>query len=321
MNKDQAKELLLALGAKNIHPGTPWTKCSCPLSPWTHTHGHDHNPSFGLLTKPGEPPRFNCFTCQSGSAEELIGALEYYQGKSPISGYLPNFVKARELLELINSEVVHLPPFSEFPPTEEEFQQWPLYWLDEFPYVDSFPEAMEYLLSREVLHSQIKDFDLRYDPERRMVLFPYYNVYGKFAGVRGRSIDLEPKLKHFDYRWNGVNNAKFCWFNEPCLQSSAGPLVVVEGQFDLLRVHVHWKKVVANMTAKVTDLKLKRVAQEQHIIQFPDRDATGEASVERYQSFCGQNGIRYTRIALPAGVKDPGETHPDFLMDQITKVI
>ena len=127
-------------------------------------------------------------------------------------------------------------------------------------------------------------------------------------------------MVNFDYTWNGVNNTSLVWFNEGSLHL-AGPVVVVEGQFDALRVAKVWPKVVATLTARPTPAKLDRLLQSSALIHLPDTDQAGQQSKAVYQRFCALNSLSYYAIDLPSEVKDPGDCHPDFLRSAIQEVV
>ena len=117
-------------------------------------------------------------------------------------------------------------------------------------------------------------YDLRYDPKRSMVVAPYRDVFNRLAGARGRSI-LDGPQKHYDYTYQSVNNAQLCWYNEPVLNLH-GPVVVVEGQFDCWKTVQAFPKTVANLTAKPTMEKMKKLGDCGVVIQIPDRDEAGQ---------------------------------------------
>ena len=161
-----------------------------------------------------------------------------------------------------------------------------------------------------------QQFDLRYDPKRQMIVAPYRDVFNRLAGARGRSITHEGPGKHYDYTYQNVNNARLCWYNEPVLNLS-GPVVVVEGQFDCWKTVQAYPKTVANLTAKPTIEKMKKLGDSGIVIQIPDRDNAGQESVYRYAKLCHQLGLDHRPIWLDEGVKDPADCHVDYLKDRI----
>jgi hypothetical protein len=253
MTTEQALVFLDALRVKNIFvKDNGWIIGSCPLAKWLHKSHADHSPSFGLNVAPGTKSYFMCFACRQGSAEELVAVIEMYSQHQPDRDY--DFLRCHQILSE-EEYVVPLPAYGEFGPPGQAFSEWPAYWLDSFQKAEWVDTSMNYLNHRGVSMTTIKQFDLRYDPKRQMIVAPYRDVFDRLAGARGRAIDPQATKKHYDYSFQNVNNARLVWFNEPVLNLS-GPVVVVEGQFDCMRVVQAFPKVVANLSSKPTVEKM-----------------------------------------------------------------
>jgi len=322
VDSSRAEQLLKALGAKHVTVGSRWVSCRCLLAKWTHQSGRDENPSFGLSVLEGGRSKWNCFTCGSGSVEELLGTLELYYKKIPDHGL--NFKAAHDVLAHENDNMVPLPAFLEFKKNDQHlFQEWPEYCVDEYPKVYTHVDAVQYLKTRDV-HGvpeiQWAEFDLRWDNKDRRIIAPFRNVYAKLAGMRGRGIDpnITGWKKHFDYPWNGVRNTRLVWFNEQSLQID-GPVVVVEGQFDCMRVAQSYPKVVANLTAMPTPSKLNRLLQSSSMVLIADPDATGERSRIAYRDFCSKTNFHLDELYLPTGI-DPSKAHPEYLAEALNNL-
>lgn len=315
MTAEQAVAFLEALRCKQIRvKDNGWVEAGCPLARWLHKGHVDHSPSFGLSITPGGRSYFLCFACRQGSAEELLYCLEMYSQFS--TEY--DFAQCHQIL-LDEPEVMPLPPYGEHLLAAQVFTEWPQYWLESFtpaPWVD---EAMVYLEGRQVSMEVITMFQLRYDTKRRMIVAPYFDAFGRLAGARGRSI-VDTSYKHHDYTFQGVNNARLVWYYEPVL-NLPGPVVVVEGQFDCFRTAQAFPKTVANLTAKPTMEKMRKLGGCGTVIQIPDRDEAGEQSVERYAKFCQQFGLKHRVVWLDPSCKDPAECHVDYLKDKIHAAI
>jgi len=316
MTQEQCVAFLEALRAKQIHvKGNGWIEASCPLAPWTHKNRMDSSPSFGLSVRPGERSHFLCFACRQGSAEELLQTIEFYSGLGMVGPkYDYNFPLCHQILQ-DEEYVIPLPEYGEFGPPGQQFSEWPQYWVDSFTHAAWDMGAAKYLAFRGVSVTTMAQFDLRYDPKRQMIVAPYRDVFNRLAGARGRSLH-EGAGKHYDYTYQGVNNARFCWYNEPVLNLH-GPVVVVEGQFDCWKTVQVFPKTVANLTAKPTMEKMKKLGDCGLVIQIPDRDEAGRESVQRYAALCAQLGLDHRPIWLGEGVKDPAECHVEYLRDRI----
>lgn len=290
--------------------GDKWVMSHCPLAFATHKHGKDNKPSFGVNLASG---KFNCFTCESGSLEKLLQLLEMYCGSHPEMAYRFDFKKAREILGDQEDLVEALPAYSEFAPEGHQFQEWPTYFLDQFPKWSKSLKAVWYLTDgRKLMGSQPVDLsvaeqmDLRWDAKYQRIVCPYHNVSDKLAGARGRAIATDTGFKHFDYTWNGVNNAALVWYNEQCFGESIKnhmPVVVVEGQFDCLNVLRVYPYVVANLTAKPSQEKLRKLQNCHSVVIMLDNDAAGEKGEQKY--------LEYLKGKIPVGVMRYPKTFKD----------
>jgi DNA primase len=223
--------------------------------------------------------------------------------------------------QILTDEAINIAPleeYREFKTVNQVFTEWPAYYLDSFKPVKMFVGAVEYLKKRNVSPEAIEKHDLRFDSSKDMIVCPYWNVFGKLAGARGRSIHdhASGEEKHFDYRCKGINNARFVWYNEQAL-NLPGPVVVVEGQFDTWRVEAGWPKVLGNLTAKPTLEKFKRLADAEEVVVIPDNDETGKISKDTYTTLAREFGVKVHFVDLPEGVKDPDECHPQYLQERV----
>lgn len=311
MTIEHCVEFLRALNATQIRvKDNGWVVSSCPLARWTHKHHADRMPSFGLSVAPGGRSYFLCFACRQGSAEELLHTLELYTQNS--KDY--DFARCHHLLAE-EQFVTPLPEYEEFAKPEHVFVEWPTYWTDSFLPVE-LSEGYAYLQHRGVSDQTIEKFYLKFDTKRQMVVAPYWDVYHRLAGARGRSIHEETSQKHYEYSFQGVNNARLCWYGEPVLNLH-GPVVVVEGQFDCWRTEQAFQKTVANLTSKPTLEKMKKLGDCGTVIQIPDRDEAGQHSVQAYARLCQQLGLQHKVVWLDEGAKDPADCHVDYLRERI----
>lgn len=291
MNMEQIESLLSALNCKNTVQNGNWVRCSCPLAPFLHTSGGDSKPSFGVESVIGGA-RFHCFTCLSGSIEQLVQTFEMYVQQNPDLAKTYDLEAARLILE--NKELnVHTLPDFEQTDSQKQFQEWPAWFLDYFPPALHQMRSAAYLKSpkpfgRGMTDDEIRRWDFRYDNVRDMVVIPFYDAYGRFAGMRGRSV--EGKGFH-DYKWNKVNNTSLCWANEQCFQHYE-TIVVVEGQFDMNKVARVYPHVIANLTAKITTGKLDKLKGCASIIFMLDNDETGVGATSKAIEYLQKSGVQ-----------------------------
>lgn len=317
MNEDGIRLLLTALGAKQIAKKGKWVSSTCPLAPFTHKGGKDEHPSFGVRI---DSNHFNCFACEKGTLGSLLHSIAFHLSKVP--SYAPKYdlKTAWALLDGASLDFVPLPNFETTFSQDQVFSPWPDNFLDKFGAIDSSPEAVEYLLSREgsLTLEQAKAAEFRFDHSKQMIVCPYRNSYGTLAGARGRSIDPDcPKAyRHFDYYWNKTNNAPLVWYNEPALNLE-GSVIVVEGQFDCRHVEKVWPKVVANLTAKPTMAKLRKLTGCDSVILMMDNDETGEIATRSYKEYL-HDKVKVGVLEYPKQFHDPAQVDLAWLSDALS---
>jgi hypothetical protein len=328
MNIDTATALLEALGTKLDSHSSSWARAKCPLAPFLHQKGKDSSPSFGVSID-DSAPRFHCFTCESGSLSHLLQIIEFRNQQTP-GNFHGDLNKAREIVENAESELPMLPAYSEFGTQKTKvFEELPLEFLDSFFPVAANPRSHAYCTHRGFSDLEMLQYELRYDPERDMVVFPYWDVFGRFAGVRGRRITLNGESKsqgagHHDYVVNGINNSGFTFYNEQAL-NLPGPVVVVEGQVDCIKVARIWPKTVGNLTAKPIMSKVQKLGQSDGVVLLLDGDSTGRVGTEKFSHLLQFLNIKVLPILLPwdesTGVKsDPDSIGPDWLTNKFKEV-
>lgn len=323
MNLDQIRSFLTALRVKNVeYSSGSWVRASCPLARWSHQGGFDSSPSFGVAINDEGPSHFNCYVCNSGSLADLLQTIEMRLADTPDELTLYDFKTAREILDGEEVVISALPEFSEFKPgAYAEFQDWPEHHLDEFVPWKSNIMARHYVLGR-VPEVVADHFNLRWDNFRKMVAAPYRNVYGRLAGMRGRAILPEtPKHeRHHDYTWNKVNNAELCWYNEAALNCT-GPLLVVEGQFDVMHCWQVTNNVLGQLGSKSAPSKLKRLLQAEAVILMLDNDAAGVNGTNKLKSFLAHHDRPHGVLDYSLEWKDPAKVPLEWIRDQLKDIM
>jgi 5S rRNA maturation endonuclease (ribonuclease M5) len=324
---DQAKQFIKALGGKPQHDGV-WVRSPCPLAPFLHQSGKDTHPSFAVNVQEGQRAFFHCFTCMSGSIEQLLQTLEMYAAKDAPYQTKYDFKTARQIMDDEEVVVMPLPAFSEFgAAADKTFVEWPGGFLENFIEWKYSKECVLYIKYRGIPYEQADAMGLRYDPLRRMLVFPFRTVYGRLAGARGRSCLFNANLKHYDYTWNEVNNSKLVWYNEQALQLMQ-PVVIVEGQIDALAVQRVYPAVMANLTAKPTYEKMRKLQDAPAVVTMLDNDSTGDAARAKYEEYFIDKGMTYAHIIPPKEYdengklvkNDPDKLGVDWIRSQLAQL-
>jgi hypothetical protein len=303
VTEDNIRRLLACLG---VHAGGPhgeWYRAPCPLAFHHHRSGTDHNPSFGVHIEPTGRSGYQCFSCQIRSRDlaDLIVDIAFAL-KTPVHPPPPmNLQLAQEIINA-ESEIGYTGTEWLPHPSVQVLEEFPQWWLDSFPSVFRFPAAQAYLNGRGVTPSLWSDLELRFDSSRNMVACPFWNISGKLAGMRGRSI-ITGAYPHYDYSWNHYNNTKLVLYLENRIDW-AKPVVVVEGEFDAMQVIQVYPNVVANLTATLSEPKLKTLELAIALIGFFDNDEAGERASAMMKT---RFGFVYRAVTYPEGsAKDPG---------------
>lgn len=315
MTPDQGRMFLKILGIPHAQHSGDWLVARCPLARWNHQSKSDTNPSFGLKIGGGKKAAYNCFACGSGTAHSLVDQMVMRDPQGHHYGM------AYRILENEDVEVEPLPEFSEFGTEVEKFEPWPEWFLQTLPPATAHQPALDWLKGRGIQNWQVHG--LLWDIKRHMVGFPFYDVYGRLAGCRGRAIiaDVSGPKKHYDYRCEGRNNTKFCWYNEQVMNHME-PTIVVEGQIDCLRVQQVYPHVIANLTAMPTAQKIQKLLALPYVVFLLDDDDTGKKAAARYREMLsGQVQFRFLSLenapvdttVMPSKKVDPAVVDQQWL--------
>ena len=323
-SQNQLLTFLHAIGVNKNHveySAKGWTRCHCPLAPFTHSSGKDSNPSFGISEFEGKLI-YNCFSCGSGTLEGLINTLDFQVSRKPELRQKYNIQMARDILNDPAFYYVPLPEFEEALDDHSGVVPWDEHYLALFPKAFKITQARNYLEGRGVTEAEAEEFDIRFDTIRQHVCFPLRDVYGQLAGLRGRSIDpnVDPKYKHYDHTYNELNNSKKVFFNEPAI-ASMQPVVVVEGQFDVLRVQKVYPFVLGNLTAGITDIKLEKLLMAEAVFLILDNDETGHTKTEKVMNYLYRHNQSVQSAFLGAYGQDPAECSLQEIYDVLSECI
>jgi 5S rRNA maturation endonuclease (ribonuclease M5) len=313
MKLETVQAFLKAIGVQQTSTKGTWVQSSCPLAPFLHKGGKDNNPSFAINSATAA---FNCYTCKSGSLPLLLQTIEHHVKDQPV--YLPkyHFKLARQILKEVGDELEPLPPFESIPAAAAPFQPWPEDWLEKFIPVAQAERAIWYLTHYRVEKGNqpvdlaiAAKLELRYDAAYDRIVCPYRYFNGKLAGARGRTIDPDAKMQHWDYTWEGINNAHCVWYNEPALEAAAlakAPVVVCEGQFDVMNVLRVYPYVVGNLTAKATIEKMVKLQSTYGVLLMLDNDIAGYGARDRYVEHL-DGKVPLSIVAYDDQFKDPAQ--------------
>jgi hypothetical protein len=228
MKERDLRDILTHLEVPIVHKNhRGWLVARCPFAEFLHERGTDSSPSFNIRIDPSGPSGYYCFTCkQKGSVPSLVNRLAYYRD----ADYNHIALKAA-VLEVPET----FPDFEETPESEAPPEPLnPQVYLAMYPLAWEDKEARNYLSRRHIGRQTSEDLSLRYDPERRRILFPVFDYKNDLFGFTGRSIVPDdnrakdvPKIRNY----SGLKK-EFRLLGEHLIEPGK-PLLVVEGLFAL----------------------------------------------------------------------------------------
>jgi hypothetical protein len=287
--RDRVAAVLAYLNARVANVSrTGWVVSTCPFATWTHAQGVDRNPSFGVSVDEGvEHSRrqvYNCFSCQkTGLFEDLPFNLRDFYRENP-KGKRPNFGQA---LQIIVAEDDHdldldnIPDYDEPVVDPDQIVVWPEWYLESFKSVFSFPQAIEYLKTRQITSDVIRGLDLRFDSSRDRVAFPIRDFDGRLVGLHGRHIGEHP-VRYYAYGFEGRRN-RSPWVGEQWLDFDL-PVLLVESVFDLASVLRVYRNAACGLSAGLSDKKIQRVEGAVQYVTLYDYGTGGDRARERLSS-------------------------------------
>lgn len=317
MDAPGAAAWLKLLGAQAVSSGrrTGWVEARCLLAPWRHEKGTDQNPSFGVRVEPGDG-RVHCFSCgYSGRQTDLVLDLMALTRGQPFDGDLAAAFAAAQ-------GAASLAPLALAEPEPEPADEtpWPDWWLDSFKGAAMSEDALAYLKAREggpIPLAITLRLDLRWDANRRRILFPLRDSEARFRGAHGRATIPAAKPKYLAYTMAGRITARDVWLGETHLEWDR-PVVIVEGPFDLARVLQVYRNAVASCGAgAISAAKAKRLGLASRIVTLYDADKAGDQA--RYRAEGLFKGHHLEHAVLDAG--DPGGTSPYALAELLESFV
>ncbi|MBN7763669.1 hypothetical protein JYP52_21255 [Nitratireductor aquibiodomus] len=319
MKTDRLVKLLKMLNAKVpiAQQRAGWFVSSCPLAPWTHDGGTDKNPAFAVK-KEGGDAFCNCFACGfHGKLSALV--LEVRHRNATQQELTVNWGDALTIIEdaeaedylNLDSPTIEDMLFGE-KATLHEFPDW---WIESFPPVESVPFARDYLAERGVSLEVAKALDLRTDTKQQRVCFPVRDFYGRLVGLHGRAIKPEVDPRYRMYLQAGRNNP-IVWLGESWVNLDK-PIVVVEGPMDLASVYRVYRNVVSPLFVNPSMDKLMRMADALEWVTLYDRGKGGDIGREKVSRTLRKDHV-LVHLTPPEGAKDPGECTVDQLVDLLS---
>jgi len=298
-------EVLKYLGCTKIKYDTSkpsvWIRASCPFARWTHEHGVDEHPSFGINTNNGV---FNCFACGTkGHIRDLPRIWKKITG-----------VKDPTLKAMLSSYEFIPRLFCGISPRQPKY-------INVIP----FPLYKGNMFSMRTIHV----FSLRYDASERRLVIPirYYN--NRVVALKGRYLGkdkyIEENMKYRFYKELGgtMPHSLGVWFGYHRSIDPSKPLILVEGERNLLALFDYGiANVWASGGAEISNAQLKtlRKCEAKTMILFFDNDKGGEKAKERVYTKL-KDYIKFYEVTNYKGCNDPAEAVEKKLIKKVLSTI
>lgn len=309
-----------------------WLMCRCPYAPHYHERGTDSKPSFGVHIDVKGISGFYCFTCnQRGNLHKLAKDIGRLNGVD--TNELANKILVAEIPDQIdNYDAIYaqaLEDIEEAEPINKEL------YLSMYPLASECEESMSYLASRDISPITSDILQLRYDPERRRVMFPIIDCNGDLYGFSGRSVlgsdELGTMPKVRDY--HGLQKSKLLLGEHLIAGREGKPILVVEGLFALAKVvelgALDFCVPVATMKASMSDTQadiIKTISDTCYVLYDNDKAGRRGAYGEGESRLDPDGGvvkklsedITCFGLPYPKGIDDPDDLKEGHLEKMIS---
>jgi hypothetical protein len=301
MDRADVSLFLEALGAENIRESERWVNCSCPLAPYTHSHGADRRPSFGISVSSGRSV-YICFTCSRDpkNLEDLLYRMQAMY-KLTFEGAVETYLRTDALADVVDDA----DSFSIF----DRPVVWPIRKsvLRELPLLDPNGPGAAFLESRGVSARVARKARVRSWED--LLLFPFTDARGRVLLLRARRLQgkdifiATSKVLGLEIPQNHMTES---WFGLHQLDPGA-PVFIVEGEIDRLRLAtLGYTNVVAAGGASPSSPQVAALSAVEVFVGF-DSDKAGVEGAYRFHKMTGNRFCKYLLDWSIVGCKDPGD--------------
>lgn len=321
MNDVDIRTFLQMMGVVHVRKSGGNITAECPFGPYKHSKGSDSHPSFSVKINITGKSVANCFACKtSGTLLQLANEFNNYahaphviqfvkdnewmepkEDKPKTFGHKLDWRKAKWLLSGEEQKEVIMHASKVF--DEDAVQTIPLEKITK--YLKSIPA---YVINRGISKQTAKDWSLGYDKKMLRVVMPVFDRRNRLVGYAKR--DITPEKKDLPkYLFNRGFEKEFYLYGENLISPSRGDIVVVEGQFDALKVYQAGFNAVAVLGSFMSETQACKIKDAlplgKKVIIMMDGDEAGEKATEQILTILSDKVYAAKRI-LPSG-KDPGE--------------
>ena len=339
MTESNIIEMLHLMGVNHCKPNSKHSHIisSCPVATWNHKKGTDNTPSFSVKIDGTGKSVGHCFACSFGGTMMQL-AKEY--GSHVHSGNIVDFLKKNENYpddyfkpqndgkfgrkldwararwlfgdnngnEKRKFDEVAAVPFDE---DKVEAMEWKL--IEK--YMKSIPQ---YVLNRGITKEMAKIWRLGYNKAFQRVMMPEIDRRNRLVGYSQRAIG-KPKGDFPKYLFNtGFVKMNFL-YGEHLITADRGDIILVEGQFDALKIYQAGYNVLALRGSELSVVQARKIiellpAGRKVILMMDGDDAGRKITVQAFEML--KDDVQVIKRTLKEG-EDPGDLNTKQILDLI----
>ena len=265
----------------------------CPF----HADGHEKHGScyINLTNEEIDYGTFHCFTCsEKGGFGKFVGACFNRDPKFGDKWLLENYSDGELATPSDTLEKIVIEP---------KVKQEKTY-LDE-SILDMFESYHPYMTQRHLDKNTIRDFEIKYDPESKSIVFPVRDIDDKLVGFTKRSV--EGKKFYID---KGFDKSNVYLLNKA---KNCKQVIVCESQLDALLAWQYGFPAVALFGAGTPYEQIKTLKDTEiiHFVLMYDNDKAGRKGAEKFKRLMKNKFI--TDIVMPKGKDINDLTREEFV--------
>ena len=285
-------------------------RASCPLA-HRHEKGKDSNPSFSVKIDDRGKSVCYCFACGfsgtllklarefgSVTAEEFVKEHEFFEERPELNSFGKFNWHTHWAVRDVRIEKTKEEPFNE---DKVETIEWALIknYLGKVPH---------YVLDRGINLETVKAFKLGYNERMQRVIIPSIDRRNRLVGYAMRSVG-EPTGGFPKYLFNTGFQKSLFLFGEHLIVPERGDIVLVEGQFDVMKVYQAGFNVGGVLGSEFSDVQAMKVKEMlppgKKVIIMADGDKAGEKLMNKiYEKL--KADVPVAKRIMDNG-KDPGD--------------
>ena len=306
MREEAIVKFLIALGVSEsqIQIEREWVNTKCILSPYTHAHGQDKRPSFGIHISENGPSHWWCFGCspEGRGLHWLLHSNWVCTGSYPWEAaeiYLnyENHFDDDELFDLPKN-LLYDPWEDDLP--DEKLYPIPMYIVRQYPLLQyshnqEADACRKYLLEERGIPDYVAHMcKIRIDEGAPGLIFPMTDKEGIIHTLRVRS-RLKKDIWTVSPKYAGYPHLKFSKIRDSGALFNLWqidwrkPVLIVEAELDVMKaITFGFYNAVAAATSSITKSQIEYLQMARVIIMGGDADKGGDFMHQRIKKYVGE---------------------------------